>query len=83
MSLRVAWTPRAVKEVGRLDARTRERIVTALGRYAESGLGDVIRLTDVHPPEWRLRVGEHRVRFRLREDTLEVLRVANRREVYR
>jgi hypothetical protein len=30
---------------------------------AESDLGDVVRLTGLNPPEWRLRVGAWRVRF--------------------
>jgi mRNA-degrading endonuclease RelE of RelBE toxin-antitoxin system len=52
------------------------RILEALVRLAETGQGDVTRLQGV-ADEWRLRVGDWRVRFR--DDhptrTLEVLRI--------
>jgi mRNA-degrading endonuclease RelE of RelBE toxin-antitoxin system len=32
-------------------------------RFDETGQGDVIKLTDKNPPEYRLRVGGWRVRF--------------------
>src|ERR1019366_1828918 len=34
-------------------------------------------------PEYRLRVGDYRVRFHLEGETIQVLRVRNRREAYR
>jgi hypothetical protein len=37
--------------------------MAALERYAETEQGDVRKLTDVEPPEWRLRVGDWRVLF--------------------
>jgi mRNA-degrading endonuclease RelE of RelBE toxin-antitoxin system len=57
--------------------------LVALRRYAETEVGDVVKLRGLDPPEWRLRVGDYRVRFRRRGDTLEVLHVAHRREAYR
>lgn len=45
--------------------------------YAETGVGDVRRLTGVREPEYRLRVRGWRVRFALTDDTptMIVLRV--------
>jgi mRNA-degrading endonuclease RelE of RelBE toxin-antitoxin system len=37
----------------------------------------------IDPPEYRLRVGDYRVRFHLEDEALRVLRVRNRREAYR
>ena len=81
--MRIEWTRRAEREGSRLPARTRERIVAALDRYAETESGDVRKLADVDPPEWRLRVGAYRVRFRRRGDVLEVLHVLRRDRAYR
>jgi len=46
-------------------------------------VGDVKRLQGIDPPEFRLRVGDWRVRFLSDGATLTVLRVRNRREAYR
>ncbi|MEJ7812313.1 MAG: hypothetical protein WKG32_18020 [Gemmatimonadaceae bacterium] len=40
------------------------------------------KLTDVSPPEYRLRIGDWRVRFALAGAAMTVLRVVNRREAY-
>jgi mRNA-degrading endonuclease RelE of RelBE toxin-antitoxin system len=60
------------------------RIREATHRYAETGDGDVRRLTGYRPELFRLRVGDWRVLFRVDEDgVIEVARVLHRREAYR
>lgn len=83
MSLRIGWTPHALKEARRLDRQALVRVRAALDRFVATGQGDVVKLQDVDPPEYRLRVGEHRIRFRYRGETLEVLRVLPRGKAYR
>lgn len=63
----VRWTRRAAKERDRLDARVRERVLNAIERYAETGLGDAIQLKG--RDEWRLKVGKWRVLFRPESET--------------
>ena len=41
------------------------------------------RLQDIEPPEFRLRVGDYRLRFHDQGDTLYVTAVKHRREAYR
>ena len=62
----------------------RPRILRAIRRYTNEGLGDVVKLRG-RQEEWRLRVGEYRVRFRrdTSNQTIVVLRVESRREAYR
>jgi mRNA-degrading endonuclease RelE of RelBE toxin-antitoxin system len=48
-----------------------------------TGDGDVKRLQGIQPPEFRLRVGDYRVRFRDFESTVEIISVKHRREAYR
>ena len=72
-------------------------MIAAVGRLADSGQGDVTRLTGERD-EWRLRVGDWRVRFvqqtitrQLQPPgmgteeirTIEIRRVRHRREAYR
>lgn len=52
-------------------------------RFAETGAGNVKRLQGIDPPEYRLRMGNYRVRFHQEYETMRVLRVRNRREAYR
>jgi mRNA-degrading endonuclease RelE of RelBE toxin-antitoxin system len=82
---RIVWSPRALRDFGRLDPTTRERVRDALQRYVETEQGDVVRLRNVAQPEWRLRTGDYRVRFRLNFPTgsLEILRVLPRDKAYR
>jgi len=63
VSLRIDWKPRAQRDLHRLDRPTRERILAAVVRLAETSQGDVVKLSGKQPPEYRLRVGGWRVRF--------------------
>lgn len=73
---------RARHDLRRIDASARTRIVTAIDRYAATGVGDVKRVqtrTDL-----RLRVGDWRVFFRRpNRSTIEIDAVLHRREAYR
>jgi mRNA interferase RelE/StbE len=84
MTWQIVWTPRALKDARRLDPQIRARVISAIERFASTGSGDVLQLEDVHPPEWRLRVGDWRVRFQ-KDPTgplLLVLRVLPRDKAY-
>jgi mRNA interferase RelE/StbE len=80
----IHWTPAAEKDLRRLDPPTRERVRQALARLVTTGQGDVRRLQGLED-EYRLRVGDWRVRFRFDEASgaLDVLRVLPRGRAYR
>jgi mRNA-degrading endonuclease RelE of RelBE toxin-antitoxin system len=54
-----------------------------LARYLATGEGDIKRLQDVDPPEFRLRAADYRVRFHNLGDSILILAVKHRREAYR
>jgi mRNA interferase RelE/StbE len=85
VSWRIVWSPHALRDFGKLDPQIRERVRDALRRYVETEQCDVVRLRGAMPPEWRLRVGDYRIRFRLDfpTSTLEILRVLRRDKAYR
>jgi len=61
---------------------------SAVERLAISGQGDVERLRGFASPQYRLRVGDWRVRYRYEdldedEEGISVTRVLHRREAYR
>lgn len=81
---RVVVDDRARKDLRRIDPPTRKRILSAIERLAQSAelTGDVKRLQGSH--EFRLRVGDWRVRFE-REDrmiTIVIVRVLPRGRAY-
>ncbi len=58
------------------------RILLELTRYGRTGEGDVKRLKD--SDQYRLRVGDYRVRFKLLDNgTLLVVHVRHRKDAYR
>jgi len=80
---KIAWTDLAKADLRAIDKDTALRILHTLTRYLVSGEGDVKRLQDIEPPELRLRVGDYRVRFYDHGDSILVLAIKHRREVYR
>lgn len=78
----IQWSARAKKDFDDLDRVVSRRVQTAIERLAE-GEGDIRRLTDVHPPLFRLRVGDWRVLFRYEDATVVIMRILPRDKVYR
>jgi mRNA-degrading endonuclease RelE of RelBE toxin-antitoxin system len=79
----IEWTEAALEDMAALDKGIARRVKQAVERFAETGAGNMKRLQAVAPPEYRLCVGDYRVRFHLADETVQVLRVRNRREAYR
>ena len=52
-----------------LDKGIARRVKQAVERFAETGAGNVKKLQGIDPPEYRLRVGDYRVRFELDGET--------------
>lgn len=79
----IEWTEAALEDMAGLDKGIARRVKQVVERFAETGSGNVKRLQGVDPPEYRLRMGDYRVRFHLEGETVQVLRIRNRREAYR
>jgi mRNA-degrading endonuclease RelE of RelBE toxin-antitoxin system len=79
----IEWSEESLDDLVALDKGIARRIKTAVERFAETGTGSLKKLQGIDPPEFRLRVGDFRVRFHSEGDTLRILRVRNRKEAYR
>ena len=74
----------AKADLAGLDRATRLRIAAALQRLVLTNAGNIKKLEGIDPPEYRLRVGDWRVRFSYPDSgTVRINRVLNRREAYR
>ena len=76
----ITFTPAALRQWIRLNADIRGRIKAKLEMFAETGSGDVKRLKGRAGS--RLRVGDWRVIFYAEGDTIVVVAVGHRREIY-
>jgi mRNA-degrading endonuclease RelE of RelBE toxin-antitoxin system len=82
---RAVFAPAAMRDLERLDAAVRTRVVKAVRRLADSGRGDLKALHGDLAGRFRLRVGEWRVFLGAFGQTgeIEVLRVIHRSDAYR
>ncbi len=79
----VIWSPEARADLRAIDREPAMQILYCVDRYLISRNGDVKKLK---PPRtgFRLRCGDYRVFFDLKDDTtIEITGVRNRREAYR
>jgi mRNA-degrading endonuclease RelE of RelBE toxin-antitoxin system len=83
MAKKIEWTDAARADVRRIDRETAMRILECLARFLFTDEGNVKLLKDLDPKEYRLRVGDYRVRFHDLGETLQILSVRHRREAYR
>ena len=83
MKYRLVYTHRAIKDIERLDAKTKRRIGKTLLRYEEDPSKYAERLTDYRLGTYRFRIGDYRVIFDLEGNEIVVLRVGHRRDIYR
>jgi mRNA-degrading endonuclease RelE of RelBE toxin-antitoxin system len=79
----VEWTETALEDMAALDKGIARRVKQAAERFADTCAGNVKGFQGIEPPEYRLRVGDYRVRFHQEDETFRILRVRNRREAYR
>jgi mRNA interferase RelE/StbE len=89
MAWRVELDPAAVRELGKLDLQTARRILTFWhSRVAvlddPRSLGEALKGSKLGE-FWKYRVGEGRIISRIEDGALRILvvRIGNRREVYR
>ena len=75
MIWQIKWMEDALAELRRLDRKTRELIVKAVERLAETGHGDIERVKGSEPV-LRLRVGKWRVFFEYMHEE-QVIRIAH------
>jgi mRNA interferase RelE/StbE len=83
MAKKISWTDQARADVRGIDRDTAIDLLHGLARFLAIEDGDVKRLRGIEPPEFRLRLGDYRVRFRDLGDAIEILRVRHRKHAYR
>lgn len=81
---KLVLTDQAKADLAGLDRATRLCIAAAIQRLVQANAGNIKKLQGIEPPEYRLRVGDWRVRFSYPDpETVRINRAQNRRDVYR
>ena len=83
MTYRLLYTRRAVRDIERLDPKTKDRIGKTLLRYEKDPVRHAEKLTQSALGSYRFRIGDYRVVFDLEGEEIVVLRVGHRREIYK
>jgi mRNA interferase RelE/StbE len=81
----VQYDPRAAKELTKLDRQVARRIATAIERLAADPRPPGARILAGYPDLWRMRTGDYRVIYTIKDAELIVLalRIAHRSSIYR
>ena len=80
----IEWTESALEDMAALEKGHRPSRATQYRQIRrDRRAGDVKRLQKIDPPEFRLRVGDWRVRFHQDRKIIRILRVLHRKEAYR
>jgi mRNA interferase RelE/StbE len=85
MSHRVEVAPAAVRQLRKLDRTARRRIQAAIELLAEQPRPSGAKKLVGGAGEWRVRTGDYRIVYEIRDDVLLILVVAvgHRRDIYR
>ena len=83
MAKKIVWSDEARADMRAIDRATALRLLQGLARFALTESGDVKQLEGYEPPQFRLRVGDYRVRFRDVGESIEIVRVRHRKDAYR
>lgn len=73
------------KEFSKLPRKVQLQIKQKLERYmsAPAPLDFAEHLTDFEFGEYRFRIGDYRVVFDVEDDTVKILKIGNRKDVYK
>ena len=84
MTYRVEVAPAALRQLRKLDQQARRRIQAAIELLAEQPRPSGAKKLVGGEGEWRVRTGDHRVVYEIRDDMLLVLVIAvgHRRDIY-
>ena len=81
----VQFIPAAARQFRKLPLHIRKRIRESLEKLRTNPRPNSVKKMSGYDDRWRIRVGDYRVIYQIKDDVLQILivRVAHRRDVYR
>ena len=82
--MKIAFSKSAFRQFGKLDRATQKRIQGKLRFYIsqKNPFEFAEPISDSRFGSWRFRIGEYRALFDFKEDTIIILKIGHRRDVY-
>ena len=83
MAYKLIYTKSAFRDIQKLDTIVKRRIGKKLKTYAATPFRFAKKLSHQSIGSYRFRIGDHRVVFDIAGDTIVILQVRHRREIYK
>ncbi|MFZ3089559.1 MAG: type II toxin-antitoxin system RelE/ParE family toxin [Nitrospirota bacterium] len=83
MNYNLVYTPRAEKDINKLDPFIKNRIGKSLLKLLNNPIGYSEKLTDPRIGTYRYRIGDYRVIFDVAGKDIVILRIGHRKEIYK
>lgn len=80
---KIFLTQRALKDLESIDKKTRNRIAMKLKKLAQEPLEQARKLTNPEIGTYRFRIGDYRVIFDLDNESVVILRIGHRKNIYK
>ncbi|MCG2721028.1 MAG: type II toxin-antitoxin system RelE/ParE family toxin [Thermodesulfovibrionales bacterium] len=80
---KIVITDRALKDIDKLTQDVKKRIASKLREFSNNPLDYSRKLTDPKIGTYRFRIGDYRVIFDIEGETIIVLRIGHRKDIYK
>ena len=81
MPFKIIWDEKAYDSLNKLEPSVSRRILKKVGELSENPFSkDIKRLKG--RDDFRLRVGDYRIIFSIEKDTIQILKVRHRKNIY-
>lgn len=80
---KVVITHNALKDINNLTQDVKKRIASKIKEYSNDPIYYSRKLTDPKIGSYRFRIGDYRVIFDIEDETIIVLRVGHRKDIYK
>jgi mRNA interferase RelE/StbE len=80
---KIVFTQRALKDLKDIDQETKQRVAMKLKEYSQVPLKHARKLIDSKIGTYRFRIGDYRVIFDIDGENIVILRIGNRKDIYK
>ena len=83
MNYTIIFTNRAIKDLKKIDNKTKKRIGNKLKMFSENPLKYGKKLTDLKIGTYKFKIGDYRIIFDIDDNKIIVLRLGHRKNIYK
>jgi mRNA interferase RelE/StbE len=83
LTFEIVLTSKAVKDLEKLDQKTKQRIIATLNENKSDPVTHAIKLTNPKLGTYRFKIGDYRVIFDIDGNAIVILRIGHRKSIYK